>query len=435
METLEEGAGDFAESPESAADVAGTAANGSLVMLAGPSSALGSPSTDNPSRDSAVAYVGSLLSTRSRDTARCALRRIARLLGGESGRDDPDAWLRVPWTSIGPRETTLIQAALVKTGSPNTSKVTMSMLRGVLRQAFRLGHVSADQYHRAISTSPIKGSRLHSGRALSKDEVAELRRAVSRMPPPFSVMLWAIFACGLGAGLRREEIATLRVDSLTPDGRLKVLGKGARERAQSLPSGVVATLRHWLRERSKLGLRCSAMFVQLSRSGRARDAGISGLTVWRLIRAVGGEADVVKFTPHDLRRTFATRMLDRTDLATVQRLMGHQSATTTTLYDHRGAAATDKAVTLLEEWGDDAALEGADDLGEVVREEPAPPSAAPPRDVFWAQRQARGLSEQGYSATQIATALTTCGIVKKGGASLTAADVDRLLYVTRSAGV
>jgi integrase len=61
--------------------------------------------------------------------------------------------------------------------------------------------------------------------------------------------------------------------------------------------------------------------------------------VYHVLQVRQRQAGIAKCAPHDLRRTFATAMLDNGDLITVKDAMGHASVTTTQQYDRRGAPA------------------------------------------------------------------------------------------------
>ena len=71
---------------------------------------------------------------------------------------------------------------------------------------------------------------------------------------------------------------------------------------------------------------------------------ITAGTIHQLLRARADESPVSSFTPHDRRRTFATRLLESgADINTVRQAMGHASIITTQRYDRRGERTVEEA--------------------------------------------------------------------------------------------
>jgi site-specific recombinase XerD len=136
-----------------------------------------------------------------------------------------------------------------------------------------------------------------------------------------------------GCGLRITEAATLPLGALR-GATLVVVGKGNKEK--ELPLGHVGgMLTPWLRAR---GAAPGPLLCHLDRSGSLRRP-LRGLTsaglTWALDR-LRARAGLAPFTPHDLRRTFASQLLDRqVPLREVQMLMRHEDIRTTQTYDRR----------------------------------------------------------------------------------------------------
>lgn len=148
-------------------------------------------------------------------------------------------------------------------------------------------------------------------------------------------------------GLRREETVALDVsDYCRRDHSLKVRGKGDRERTIFFRrGGARRALLAWLRARGEEG---GALLCPVDKAGRVEVRRMSTQAVYKALAKRARQASLRGITPHDLRRTFATEMLDRgTDLSVVQRLLGHASIETTTIYDRRGESAELKALDLL----------------------------------------------------------------------------------------
>jgi integrase/recombinase XerD len=144
-----------------------------------------------------------------------------------------------------------------------------------------------------------------------------------------------------GAGLRISELTALDLDDLDPVERLvRVRGKGDKERI--VPYGEVAAeaLDAWLVQgRPGLSPRDPAVFLN-ARGGRLSRQG-----AWQRVKAAADRVGLGdRVTPHTLRHSFATHLLDGgADVRSVQELLGHASVTTTQIYTLVSRAALREA--------------------------------------------------------------------------------------------
>ncbi|MDO8962965.1 MAG: tyrosine recombinase [Coriobacteriia bacterium] len=139
-------------------------------------------------------------------------------------------------------------------------------------------------------------------------------------------------------GARVSEAAGLdRTDIDLAQGQVRVTGKGDKQRILPLHRRAVARLEGYMREgRRQFKPRAGEEAVFLNRNGsRLTDGGIRRM-LDRHVRALGGTTGI---TPHAIRHTFATHMLEAgADLRTVQELLGHVALSTTQIYTHLGAS-------------------------------------------------------------------------------------------------
>ena len=135
-------------------------------------------------------------------------------------------------------------------------------------------------------------------------------------------------------GLRVSEAASLKMEDLHLDvGFLRCFGKGGKERIVPLGKEAVYAIKRYLeRSRPKLSRGKDRNTLFLSRLGRR----LSRQSLWKIIRKSAREAHIRKrITPHTLRHSFATHMLERgADLRVVQEMLGHSDISTTQLYTH-----------------------------------------------------------------------------------------------------
>lgn len=151
---------------------------------------------------------------------------------------------------------------------------------------------------------------------------------------PHAIRNLAMLHLLYATGLRVTELVQLPVAAVNlVSGYLRVLGKGSKERM--VPFGEEA------RERIGLYLRdARPLLLKKKRSDLLfvtnRGAGMTRLRFWQIIRETAFKAEIRKaISPHVLRHSFATHLLERgADLRSVQLMLGHADITTTQIYTH-----------------------------------------------------------------------------------------------------
>ena len=291
--------------------------------------------------------------------------------------EEPGAPEAFPWEQIRAEHAKAIRASLAERFKYTTVNKTLSALRGVLGEAWELGLMETEHYHRAAAVRAVKGSSASAatGRSLGRGELRALIEAclVPVAPregePPIVTEKGqrdaAMVALGYGCGLRRDELASLFVGDLDlVQRRVVVRGKGNKERVVPIPPGAFHALRDYLGVRvgglvapggdaSLLSpiYKDTPLFVRARRGGRLdRDADtLTGQAVYHVLRQRASEAGVAAFSPHDLRRTYVGDLLDEgADLSVAQQLAGHASPSTTAGYDRRGERAKEQAASRLD---------------------------------------------------------------------------------------
>ena len=90
------------------------------------------------------------------------------------------------------------------------------------------------------------------------------------------------------------------------------------------------------------------LFIPINKGGHASVRRMTDHAIWKMVQKRGAEAGVKKFSPHDLRRSFCSDLLDLgADIAVVQQLAGHANIATTARYDRRGEKPKQKASEML----------------------------------------------------------------------------------------
>jgi len=308
----------------------------------------------DPAGHPALVYLASL-SPGSRRTMKGALDAMAMTL--TSGRCDA---LSLDWSEVRFQHGAALRAVLAQRYAPATANKMLAAWRGTLKATWRLGVLSSEDYGRAADLRSVRGETLPKGRALAGGELRSLLSVCANdvydvykdaTPRPAGVRDAAILCVLYGGGLRRSEIISLDVaDYDVQNGALTVRrGKGSKARITYLPSGGQSRLTRWLDLRERKGLPDEGpLFHPIHRSGKIFDGRMTDQAILALLQRRALGAGIRAFSPHDLRRTFISDLLDAgADIATVQKLAGHSNVQTTARYDRRGEVAKQKAASLL----------------------------------------------------------------------------------------
>lgn len=218
------------------------------------------------------------------------------------------------------------------------AKTTIARRLACLRSFFRYA-----QREKLVDTNPAKALRTpRTGRRLPKFLTGEQINKLLEAPPanePEGLRDRAILETMYSAGLRVAELVSLNVGDWDQDANIvRVFGKGRKERVAPIGRFAAIALYRWLDVRrpdpKAAAAEQDALF--LNRFGRR----LTTRSIGRMLEKHLKETGLIRLaTPHTLRHTFATHLLDGgADLRSVQELLGHKSLTTTQIYTHVSTA-------------------------------------------------------------------------------------------------
>ena len=175
------------------------------------------------------------------------------------------------------------------------------------------------------------------GRTLPEVLTVKEMEAMLAAPSADHPLAWrdrALLELGYGAGLRVSELCSMGLgDLLLADGLVRVFGKGGKERLVPVGRKVIGPVSIYLNQtRKALDRGQTKGRVMLN----ARGAPLSRVGAWGIIKRVAKAAGISRrVTPHTLRHSFATHLLEGgADLRAVQEMLGHADLSTTQIYTH-----------------------------------------------------------------------------------------------------
>jgi integrase/recombinase XerD len=223
-----------------------------------------------------------------------------------------------------------ILAAQIQQGkSPRTVSRYLSTWRQYYRWLVREGAIDSDPV--ALIESPKTGRGLP--RALSEEQIESLLEAPDT-GTPLGLRDRAMLELMYATGLRVSELVNLELVNLNLNqGVIRVIGKGQKERLVPIGDEAHDSLKVYLSDGRPVllkGVQTNSVFVTTRKSAMTRQA------FWYMVRRCAGRCGISqKLSPHMLRHSFATHLLNHgADLRVVQLLLGHSDLSTTQIYTH-----------------------------------------------------------------------------------------------------
>jgi integrase len=217
--------------------------------------------------------------------------------------------------------------------APGTINLRLGAVQRLAYEAADSGLLSADLAAGIRRVKGLKKLGVRSGNWLTAEQAQSLWQAPDgrRLKGKRDRALLALL---LACGLRRHEIAELRLDHLQQrEGHwaiVDLIGKGRHVQKIPVPDWVQAELSAWV---AAAGIQSGKLFRRVSTAGKIWGDGVSQKVVWHVVKEFAKTIGVTRLAPHDLRRTCA-RLCRAAggELEQIQFLLGHVSVQTTERY-------------------------------------------------------------------------------------------------------
>jgi integrase len=217
---------------------------------------------------------------------------------------------------------------------PRTVRFQLQTLRAYLTRLHEAGLLDAVQLANVRRVPcPPQQARGHAGRRLSREEIALVLSDKGQLP--VDRFMRAAFFVLVTTGMRISEMLALPADCMGKEGRIELIQKGSRAHTVWITKPVLQVLRlHWQDVPDRDHLVQWPGSKQILRNNFDRE-----------LKKLADRVGIEHFTPHDLRRTVATSLLEKgIDPYVLSSILGHSKPETTAIYDRRPDAVKQQAI-------------------------------------------------------------------------------------------
>jgi len=303
-------------------------------------------------------YLKSLNSDVGRAGIRHSLQLVYKLSGldytDDGETNEPGYVPAMFWLQFTASQFATIRERMIEDGyKPATVNHALSAVRGVINAMWQHGYISKEAAERLSSIKSVPNHTDEpAGREITLAEMRSIlfrceldvadpaRGASAARDAALLALLWS-------TGIRRSELASLRMDSFdSGTGELHIVGKGNKPRVVFVAGGALEAMRAWLSIRATAS--DGALFPVIDKWGNVGTRHMTPLAINNAVKKRYTAAGVRALTPHDFRRTFVGNSLTSgVDILTVMGICGHARVETTARYDRRKNEQKRSAATLV----------------------------------------------------------------------------------------